>query len=515
MCRLRRFFASLPPLCPFSSIRRHGIYSSFVDRLFGDQCCRRPGVARQRRTGGGGWELVGGAPSQGGGGGIRPVFDADIDIGVHGGPAPQEQQARRGLLTSSSTAASWLAPAVAPAELTAELAAIQEGDRSPAPTTVADEEVINFGAMQRHWATRPSSWWMSAAPSARTSADQETAAPTPAACSGAAGGHGGAVGTTSAPTATTSSATAFLAAAGGDGSTTSAPTTTSPTPVPAKAGFLAAYNDDEGPTMAQRRSRSQRRCRRTHRRSRSQRLRPPRSAGTTSTRRPRPMVPAEVLMAKRPPTELRQPGPEPAPAQRSNLGGAAATDRRRDVQCGAGHRQLGRAGDGGGLGNFPSPEEARSKPAHRHDRHGPLLLTGPAAAAGSTSSSSSTTAPPPTSTALQIPPPLQVVDEEDSDDDLPEGFDMRPERPGGVRFNMAVFVPDIDWPAYKRRMEGRGAWANAFFIRRLPSDQRGGRIPRKHANRRVAGWCGLGVSNGHTGHACPADHDHLAHFAGR
>ena len=151
---------------------------------------------------------------------------------------------------------------------------------------------------------------------------------------------------------------------------------------------------------------------------------------------------------------------------------------------------------------------------------------------------------------------------------------VRPERPGGVRFNTAVFVPDVDWPAYKRRMEGRGAWsvellpedlellavpdfaalqrlyagagtflvpyspaANAFFIRRLPPDQRGGRIPKKHANRRVAGWCGarctktpnaacgnngmlashymLGVSNGHTGHACPADHDHLAHFAGR
>ena len=32
-----------------------------------------------------------------------------------------------------------------------------------------------------------------------------------------------------------------------------------------------------------------------------------------------PDVPAEVLMAKCPPTELRQPGPEPAPAQRSNL----------------------------------------------------------------------------------------------------------------------------------------------------------------------------------------------------
>ena len=58
--------------------------------------------------------------------------------------------------------------------------------------------------------------------------------------------------------------------------------------------------------------------------------------------------------------------------------------------------------------------------------------------------------------------------------------------------------------------EGRGAWsveelrddlellampdfdalqspaANAFFIRRLPRDQRGGRIPKKHAGRRVA-----------------------------
>ena len=50
---------------------------------------------------------------------------------------------------SSSTAASWLAPAVAPADLTAELAAIQEGDRSPAATAVADEEVINFGAAAR------------------------------------------------------------------------------------------------------------------------------------------------------------------------------------------------------------------------------------------------------------------------------------------------------------------------------------------------------------------------------
>ena len=114
------------------------------------------------------------------------------------------------------------------------------------------------------------------------------------------------------------------------------------------------------------------------------------------------------------------------------------------------------------------------------------------------------------------------------DDDLPEGFDMmRFERPDVARFNSAVFVPRMDWPDYKRRMEGRGAasyeeipgdldllalpdfealqrlyagggtplvpyspLANAFFIRRLPRDTRGGRIPRKHDGRRVAGWCG-------------------------
>ncbi|CAE7450527.1 unnamed protein product, partial [Symbiodinium pilosum] len=93
-----------------------------------------------------------------------------------------------------------------------------------------------------------------------------------------------------------------------------------------------------------------------------------------------PDVPAEVLMAKRPPTELRQPGPEPAPLQRQ----IAAEMSNAAQETG----NWGRAGDGGGLGNFPSPEEARAKPAHRHDRHGPLLLTGPAGAAGSTSSSS-------------------------------------------------------------------------------------------------------------------------------
>ncbi|CAE7760635.1 mug138 [Symbiodinium pilosum] len=49
---------------------------------------------------------------------------------------------------SSSTAASWLAPAVEPADLSAELTAIQEGERSLAATTIADDEVINFGAMQ-------------------------------------------------------------------------------------------------------------------------------------------------------------------------------------------------------------------------------------------------------------------------------------------------------------------------------------------------------------------------------
>ena len=56
---------------------------------------------------------------------------------------------------SSSTAASWLAPAVEPADLSAELTAIQEGERSPAATTIADDEVINFGAMQTRLGNPP------------------------------------------------------------------------------------------------------------------------------------------------------------------------------------------------------------------------------------------------------------------------------------------------------------------------------------------------------------------------
>ena len=85
---------------------------------------------------------------------------------------------------------------------------------------------------------------------------------------------------------------------------------------------------------------------------------------------------------------------------------------------------------------------------------------------------------------------------------------MRPERPGVARFNSAIFVPEVDWPDYKKRMESQlpddlellplpdfdalqhlyagggtplvpfSPSANAFFIRRLPRDQRGGRIPR-------------------------------------
>ena len=150
---------------------------------------------------------------------------------------------------SSSTAASWLAPAVAPADLTAELAAIQEGDRSPAATTIADEEVINVGAMQTPLGNPPVVVMdFSGATDPDLGGLGDGSADT-GGLGGAAGGHGGAVGTTSAPT-TTSSTTTFLAAAGSDGGTTSAPTTTPPTPMPAKVGFLAAHGSDGGPITA-------------------------------------------------------------------------------------------------------------------------------------------------------------------------------------------------------------------------------------------------------------------------
>ena len=122
--------------------------------------------------------------------------------------------------SSSSAAASWLSPAVAPGDLSAELTAIQEGERPPAPT-MADEEVVTFGAMQaplgnppavvvdfsgdigpdlggpggrRHWRWRPSG-----------GADAGAGG-----LSGAVGGCGGAGGTTSASTPPTSSATALV-----------------------------------------------------------------------------------------------------------------------------------------------------------------------------------------------------------------------------------------------------------------------------------------------------------------
>ena len=81
------------------------------------------------------------------------VVAAVSAISTTSAPSPASTVVRRRKGTkldtaSSSAAASWLDPAVEPAALTAELDAIQEGERSPAATTVADEEVINFGAMQ-------------------------------------------------------------------------------------------------------------------------------------------------------------------------------------------------------------------------------------------------------------------------------------------------------------------------------------------------------------------------------
>ena len=163
------------------------------------------------------------------------------------------------------------------------------------------------------------------------------------------------------------------------------------------------------------------------------------------------------------------------------------------------------------------------------------------------------------------PSSLQVVDEEN--DDLPETFDMRPERAGAPTLDARIFVPEVDWPAYKRRMERRGAASligppcrpglrrpAAAVCRRghlsgalLPGGQcvlhttsaprparrthpeeacrqkgRGvvRRPLRQDPKRRLRQqWdlrpIVLGVRNGHTGHACPADHDHLEHFAGR
>ena len=51
-------------------------------------------------------------------------------------------------MASSSAVASWLGTAVSPADLSAELTAVQEGERSPAATTIADDEVVTFGATQ-------------------------------------------------------------------------------------------------------------------------------------------------------------------------------------------------------------------------------------------------------------------------------------------------------------------------------------------------------------------------------
>ena len=265
---------------------------------------------------------------------------------------------------SFSTAASWLAPAVAPADLTAELAAIQEGDHSPAATTIADEEVINVGAMQTPLGNLPV-----------VVVD----------FSGATGPDLGGPGDGSADTGGLGGAarlarprrllpllrpTAFLAAAGGDGGTTSAPTTTPPTPMPAKVGFLAAHGGDGGPTTAPATS--------TAAQPKPTALPPHPSA------QPKPKAPPPPFRARHP-AELRLPGPEPhetGAAQRSSL---AELQRQIAAEMSDAAQETGnwgRAGGDGGVGSFPSPEEARAKTAHRHDRHGPLLLTGPAAAAG-------------------------------------------------------------------------------------------------------------------------------------
>ena len=179
-----------------------------------------------------------------------------------------------------------------------------------------------------------------------------------------------------------------------------------------------------------------------------------------------PYMPAEVIMAKRPPAELQLPGPEPQEQVddyaecrrlwwRSGAASPISSSRSR-WRC---FQRRWRPTTGGfpAVAQEASPRRRRPGPSRRHDRivvsrwFDVFLFVD--AALGSY-----------TSTALQIPPPLRVVREEDSDDDLPEGFDMRPERPGGARFNAAIFVPDVDWPDW--RVESRGAWS----VEVLPDD---------------------------------------------
>ena len=211
-------------------------------------------------------------------------------------------------MASSSAAASWLTPAVEPADLSAELTAIQEGERSPAPT-MADDEVVTFvgnpppADFDLGDITPATAGFLGGGGGAGGLSGADTGA-------GGLGSGGGAGGTTSASTATTSSATAFLAAAGGDGGTTSAPTTTPP-PTPAKAGFLEALDGDMGPpstTMAS-----------PQPKAKAPPALPGERIGNPATPPPALYVPAKAPVAKPPLADLQHTGPEPttATAQRS------------------------------------------------------------------------------------------------------------------------------------------------------------------------------------------------------
>ena len=252
---------------------------------------------------------------------------------------------------SSSTAASWLAPAVAPADLTAELAAIQEGDRSPAATTVADEEVINFGAMQAPLGSPPVVVVDFSGATGQDLGGPGDGSADTGGLGGATGGHGGAVGTTSAPTATTSSATAFLAAMAARHRRLLPRHLRPPRRRPASWRPTAVMGAQQRRRLhPQRRSRSRRRCRRTQQRSRSQRLRHRRFVSLVALSAGRGphgeaaacgVAPARPRAARTGRRLFRKVGDRRGAEEQSDR--APAPDRRGDVRRGAGNRQLGQS----------------------------------------------------------------------------------------------------------------------------------------------------------------------------
>ena len=330
---------------------------------------------------------------------------------------------------SSSTAASWLAPAVAPADLTAELAAIQEGRRSPAATTIADDEVINFGAMQTPLGNPPAVVVDFSGAIGPDLGGPGGSGADSGGHGGAAGGHSGAGGTT--PTATTSSATTFLATGGGDARHRRLlPRRLRPSPRRPGSLRLTAVMRARHRRLLHPPQRSNAGCTAAAPigAAEAQGAAPPIQGGQH-----RRFIGFVALLAggghHAPAAELQLPGPEPheqvddyaersatVVAQRSSLS-ELQRQIAGDVHSG-GDRQLGdlrrwcgprRLPLAGGQGQAGAP--TASTPSCSLVRR---LATGSA-------SSSSTPPSAPTSTALQIP---QVVREENSDDDLPEGFDI-------------------------------------------------------------------------------------------